>query len=531
MRASALASCRPPRVRPASRRFAGIRRARLRRHTRTMTYLWQETCATMADNNESPRPNPAPDTGTESCSRTLRIVNSLATAFLSGTPPHEAARHAVEAIGGSVADARVSCYLRDGPDTFRIVHSVSNSDLAPATGFMVKPPTDWMRRYGETLVITDSRADARLSPIAGIVSALQTGSLVCAPLARDGKAYGALTLAAAKPREWTAGEVEMVTDVAQALSLGMQKARADEKRAAAEAELLAHRDRLQQLVEDRTRHLRDAKERAERADRGKTEFLSNVSHELRTPLHSILSFARLGADRLRGGAIDNQKLALYLDRIIASAESLRGMVDDLLTLSRLGTDHTAHVQAFHDFGGLLDAAIWEVRDTLHTRGQAVVRVFETRDLEVWCDRDHIVLALYHLLTNASKFAPEGRDIVVSVHPTTILPVVDGEHGNPTPALEIAVRDRGPGIPEGELESIFEKFVQSSRTRTGAGGKGLGLAICRQIVRLHGADIRATNHPEGGAVFTFQLPRQAPGPVTSAATDDGMTQGSSARWLH
>lgn len=472
------------------------------------------------------------ETGTTgSCGTTLRIVNALATAFLTGTPPREAIRQAVEAIGASVDDARVSCFLRDGPDSFRVAHSVSNTGLPPVTGFQTKPSTEWMRGYSETLVVHDTDTDTRLAQIDDIVSALQIGSFVCAPLTRNGKAYGALTIAAAMPRHWTEDEVAMVHDVAQALSLGMQKARADEKHAAAEAELLAHRDHLQQLVEDRTRHLRDAKERAERADRGKTEFLSNVSHELRTPLHSILSFARLGADRLRGGVIDAEKLALYLDRITASAESLRSMVDDLLTLSRLGTDHTAHVQAPHDLGGLLDAAIWEVRDTLHARGQSVVRSFETRDVQVWCDRDHIVLALYHLLTNASKFAPEGRDIAVTARATTILPVIDGEHAAPTSALEISVRDQGPGIPEGELETIFEKFVQSSRTRTGAGGKGLGLAICRQIIRLHGADIRATNHPDGGAVFTFQLPRAAPGIDTSTVTDDGTVQGSEGRWLH
>jgi signal transduction histidine kinase len=497
-----------------------------------MTHSWQESRATMADQSKLDVAHPATEEPDASCGRTLRIVNSLATAFLSGMHPHDAARQAVEEIGAWLDGVRVSCYLRDGPDTFRIVHSVSSTDaLAPVTGFLAKPPTDWMRRYGDTLVINDSRTDARLAPIEAIVSELQTASLVCAPLARNGKAYGALTLAAAAPRQWTPGEVEMVTDVAQALSLGMQKARADEKRAAAEAELLAHRDHLQQLVEDRTRHLRDAKERAERADRGKTEFLSNVSHELRTPLHSILSFARLGADRLRGDVIDSQKLALYLDRIIASAESLRSMVDDLLTLSRLGTDHTAHVQASHDLGSLLDAAIWEVRDTLHARGQSVVRHFETRDLAVWCDRDHIVLALYHLLTNASKFAPEGRDIVVTVHATTILPVGDGEHAGPIPALEVSVRDQGPGIPDEELESIFEKFVQSSRTRTGAGGKGLGLAICRQIIRLHRADIRATNHPDGGAVFTFQVPRRRPDAGATTVSESPATQESNPRWLH
>jgi signal transduction histidine kinase len=189
------------------------------------------------------------------------------------------------------------------------------------------------------------------------------------------------------------------------------------------------------------------------------------------------------------------------------------------------------VQAPHDLGDVLDAAIWEVRDTLHARGQSVVRRFETRDLAVWCDRDHIALVLYHLLTNASKFAPEGRDIVLPVHATTILPIVDGEHAGPMPALEISVREPGPGIPEAEFESIFEKFAQSSRTRIGADGKGLGFAICRRIVRMHGADIRATNHPDRGAVFTFQLPRQSLDGSSAAVPDSPAPQEGSPRWLH
>jgi signal transduction histidine kinase len=487
----------------------------------------------MADRNEtaipaSPNAAAGPD---DSGNATLRIVNALATACLAGASPEAAATQAVDAIAACLEGVRVSCYLRDGVDTFRIAHSVSNTEFPPIAGFRARPDPAWMRDCLDVLVVPDCRPDDRVRPISDIVSALRIQAFVLAPMTREGKAYGAVTLASPVPRRWTDAEVAMVRDTAQMLSLGLQKAREEEQRRAAEAELLAHRDRLQELVADRTRHLRDAKERAERADRGKTEFLSNISHELRTPLHAILSFARLGIDRLNEGTIDAPKLGRYLERIIASSESLRGMVDDLISLSRLGTDHTAHVQASHDLGALLDAAVWEVRDTLAARSQSVVRSFDTRDLQVWCDRDHIVLALYHLLGNASKFAPEGRDIELHVRATTMIAVMDGEHSDAVPALEITVRDHGPGIPEAELESVFEKFVQSSRTKTGAGGKGLGLAICREIIRLHGAEIRATNHAEGGAIFTFQLPREAfrksAGDAPAAAT----TADGTSRWLH
>jgi signal transduction histidine kinase len=99
----------------------------------------------------------------------------------------------------------------------------------------------------------------------------------------------------------------------------------------------------------------------------------------------------------------------------------------------------------------------------------------------------------NLLSNAVKFSPPVGMIYLSC-------TADEN------AVHVSVRDQGPGIPEGELEKIFEKFVQSSATTTGAGGTGLGLAICRQIVKDHGGRIWARNAPEGGALFQFWIQR-------------------------
>jgi signal transduction histidine kinase len=90
-------------------------------------------------------------------------------------------------------------------------------------------------------------------------------------------------------------------------------------------------------------------------------------------------------------------------------------------------------------------------------------------------------------------------------------------------VSVSVADRGPGIPEGELEAIFDKFIQSSKTRTGAGGTGLGLAICREIVQGHYGRIWAENRPGGGAVLTFTLPRDPlPASTPSPAASAGLT---------
>ncbi len=106
----------------------------------------------------------------------------------------------------------------------------------------------------------------------------------------------------------------------------------------------------------------------------------------------------------------------------------------------------------------------------------------------------------NLLSNAIKFSDSGKLVSVQVKEGSL-----GSSDKPLPALLISVTDEGPGVPESQLEKIFEPFFQSERTRSGAGGTGLGLAICREIVGAHDGVIRAENRPEGGSVFTFAIP--------------------------
>jgi signal transduction histidine kinase len=126
--------------------------------------------------------------------------------------------------------------------------------------------------------------------------------------------------------------------------------------------------------------------------------------------------------------------------------------------------------------------------------------------------------LTNVIGNAVKFSPAGGVITVSLGHAA---ATDG-----SPLAEVVVTDSGIGIPESERESIFDKFVQSSKTSTGAGGTGLGLAISREIIHAHGGSIRAEDNPGGGARFVFTLPRNAPatppdcaaGPGASTETD-------------
>ena len=108
------------------------------------------------------------------------------------------------------------------------------------------------------------------------------------------------------------------------------------------------------------------------------------------------------------------------------------------------------------------------------------------------DATKIQQVVRNLLSNAIKFTPEGGTITIALH-------------YDTQGAIVTVLDQGPGVPEAELEIIFDKFVQSSLTKTGAGGTGLGLAICHEIMASHHGRIWAENHPAGGAKFTFVLP--------------------------
>ena len=124
-------------------------------------------------------------------------------------------------------------------------------------------------------------------------------------------------------------------------------------------ELCRHRDNLQQLVEERTRELRLAMEAAEHANRAKSEFLANMSHELRTPLHGILSFTRLGTERLAAGAVTSHKLQQYLARIDQSGERLLALLNDLLDLSKLEAGRMRYEFARHDVAALVRAVLEE----------------------------------------------------------------------------------------------------------------------------------------------------------------------------
>ena len=242
--------------------------------------------------------------------------------------------------------------------------------------------------------------------------------------------------------------------------------------------------------------------------RSKTQFLSNMSHELRTPMHAILSFAKLGVEKVESGP--PEKLRRYFGNIIDAGERLLALVNDLLDITKLESGKMVYSFAAQDLWPVLGETVRELAELIRRRDLQLQ--IETPECATEAEFDSLRMGqvMRNLLSNAIKFTPEGGRIIVSV----------AQRDEPVPGLQISVCDEGGGIPQHELEAIFDKFIQSSKNVSGSGGTGLGLPISREIIRQHGGHIWAQNRSEGGACFVFWIPlRQEEKPssaVTSAA---------------
>jgi len=247
--------------------------------------------------------------------------------------------------------------------------------------------------------------------------------------------------------------------------------------------------------------LRREKEVAQASNRAKSDFLSNMSHELRTPLHAIVAFSRLGHEKAGAPGVPIDKLVRYFSRILESSERLLSLLNDLLDLSKLEAGRMTYQWQRVDLISLAQEALEEY-EAYARQKQVHLRVQAQAIPAVAGDQRALVQVLTNLLSNAIKYAAPDSAVTVFLSP-----VAPGcEPGFPTsPAVLLSVEDRGIGIPADELEDVFDKFVQSSKTRTGAGGTGLGLSIARGIVLDHGGRIWASNNPQGGARFHVLLP--------------------------
>ncbi len=264
-------------------------------------------------------------------------------------------------------------------------------------------------------------------------------------------------------------------------------------------ELLATNQSIEATVARRTEELQKAKEAAEEASVAKSAFLANISHELRTPMHAILSFSEFGLKKL--GVVREEKIRHYFSTIKESGANLLELLNELLDMSKLDAGKMTYDMRLGDLLDAVEAVVLELRGLAQKKEQRVDVLPTTVDTTGVFDDFRMKQVVRNLLSNAIKFTGKGKRIELRFGEGQI-----DVGGRLADSLEVAVIDEGPGIPEEELQSIFDPFSQSRRTDTGAGGTGLGLPISREILKAHAGSLTVANRPDGGAIFTFAIPR-------------------------
>ncbi len=263
------------------------------------------------------------------------------------------------------------------------------------------------------------------------------------------------------------------------------------KRKQAEVKIKEFSEHLEELVRKRTDELAIAKERAEVMSRYKSEFLANMSHELRTPLNSILGFSEVLQDKMFGEL--NEKQEEYVNYIRESGGHLLSLIDDILDLSKIEAGKLVMEPADVRLGDLFQNSLTMVKEKALKHGIELILKLENEIPHIYADERMVKQVVFNLLSNAVKFTPDGGKVGL-------------EAGKEGEDIRVTVWDTGIGIKEKDKEKLFKEFQQlDSGGDKRYQGTGLGLALSKRLVELHGGKIWVASEPGKGSRFSFTLP--------------------------
>jgi signal transduction histidine kinase len=290
-------------------------------------------------------------------------------------------------------------------------------------------------------------------------------TVLATPLLREGVPIGALLLRRREVRKFSDKEIALVKTFADQAVIAIENVRLFNELEVANRELQA-------------------------ASQHKSEFLANMSHELRTPLNAVIGFSDVLLQQMFGEL--NAKQDEYLKDISASGQHLLSLINDILDLSKIEAGHMELIRAPFHLPTALDNAVILVRERAARHGIALELDLDPRLAEVVGDERKVKQVVLNLLSNAVKFTPESGRIRLRA-------------GQRDGAVEIAVTDTGVGIAPEDQGAIFEEFRQVGSDERRREGTGLGLALAKKFVELHGGRIWVESQLGRGSTFTFTLP--------------------------
>ena len=319
-------------------------------------------------------------------------------------------------------------------------------------------------------------------------------SFLGAPIFSSGQVFGWLYLAdKIGADEFTEADERLAVTLSTQVAVAYENARLYTEAQRHAFELQQEIAERKQAEEERARMLvreQAARAEAEAANRTKDEFLATLSHELRTPLTAILGWSHL----LKTNKFDEQNTARALETIERNARSQSQLIDDLLDVSRIITGKLNLDVRPVELTAIIETAVESVRPAADAKGIQFEVTLDKSASQVSGDGARLQQVVWNLFTNAVKFTPEGGRVTVSL-----------EHVDDY--AEVTIRDTGQGINPQFLPFIFDRFRQADGSTTRKhGGLGLGLAIARHLIEMHGGTIKA--HSDGvdqGATFSVRLP--------------------------
>ncbi|MBZ0156758.1 MAG: GAF domain-containing protein [Alphaproteobacteria bacterium] len=353
-------------------------------------------------------------------------------------------------------------------------------------------PTGRVVNTGKPHVMDEGEEAPGYEPWGEAVRAQGYRSSMALPLpSAEGKMLGVLTLYSSEPGFFRGERIKLFEIVAN------QTATAIENRILIEG--------LEEKVRQRTLEI-------EAANRAKSNFLANMSHELRTPLSSIIGFSEVLQDGLFGEL--NGKQQEYLGYMVASGRHLLSLINDILDLAKVESGKLELEVGRFAVRDVLASSLVMLREKALKHSIALGSGIEPgADISIEGDERKVKQILFNLLSNAVKFTPDGGAVRVTARPSqrgsSRNPYSDPPVDTPVPSgemIEISVADTGIGIRPEDRERLFKPFSQIGSPHANAcEGTGLGLALVKKLVKLHGGEIAVESEPGRGSVFTFTLP--------------------------